>query len=71
MTLRITTPVPMTKFEERYFRRILEVALRQREEYEFVRDGDHESLRLVKVGAEPPQYEITRDGNSVVAREKP
>ena len=37
------------EWEQRYFKRILEVSKAPREDYEFVCDGDHETLRIVKI----------------------
>lgn len=37
------------EWEQRYFKQILEVSKAPREEYEFVRNGDLETLRIVKI----------------------
>lgn len=49
------------EWEQRYFKQILEVSKAPREEYEFVRDGDHETLRIVKVAdyaRQPLQHQV-------------
>lgn len=55
------------EWEQKYFKQILEVSKAPREEYEFVRDGDHETLRIVKVAEyvrQPLQHRVIVLGKS-------